>query len=214
MFRVCVGMVIGCALVGCGGLPAVPSQGGPAWLELTSEHFSVWTDADAEGARRLIRQMERFRRIMLSVAFPDAPNTGRTLVILLHDSDELIEFSSTHQARAFVHARAPLLQQSMIVLAANRGEVLPEQVAHELTHAISFAAIHNQPRWFSEGMAQFFETVQVDPDRATCDVGRQPEPQLGRGPRRSRPPLVPLSQLFAWGAITEDEAAEYNTAWW
>ena len=35
-------------LAGCGttGLHALPSQGGPAWRELESEHFTLWTNAD------------------------------------------------------------------------------------------------------------------------------------------------------------------------
>jgi hypothetical protein len=30
----------------CARFPVAPAEGGPVWTELTSEHFTVWTDAE------------------------------------------------------------------------------------------------------------------------------------------------------------------------
>lgn len=209
---VCVAVAGVCMAVACGAaVPPVPSKGGPAWTELTSEHFTVWTDAPPEQARDLVRAMEHLRQVVVGVAFPSVPAGGRMLVIALRDDDELTEFSRTHQPRAYaVPASAPVWQP-VIVLSAfsnlGRGDLTP---AHELTHAISFAVIHHQPRWLSEGMAQFFETVALGGNGPTVDVGVAPN---WRGQPQRMAHLVPVTRLFQWQDTSKHEASEYSTAW-
>ena len=59
------------ALAACRGpaVPAVPSQGGPAWIELASEHFTVWTDASRGRGVEMIREMEHLRQVVRGVGF-------------------------------------------------------------------------------------------------------------------------------------------------
>ena len=74
----------------CGGwVPALPSQGGPAWVEVQSEHFTLWTDAGAGRGTELVEQMEYLHQIVFGVAFPTWPDAGRAFAIGLRDSDEL-----------------------------------------------------------------------------------------------------------------------------
>jgi hypothetical protein len=65
--------------------PAAPRDGGPPWTELTSKHFTVWTDADPARVLELIRQIERFHHVASAIAYPTAPSSGRALVIVLED---------------------------------------------------------------------------------------------------------------------------------
>jgi hypothetical protein len=67
-------------------------------------------------------------------------------------------------------------------------------VVHEVTHAISFNAIHHQPRWFAEGLASYFETIQLNAPNQHVDVGEQPR-SLTRTIRRKG--LLNPSTLFA-----------------
>jgi hypothetical protein len=54
-------------LVACGpAIPPLPSAGGPAWLELASGHFTLWTDAGAERGRELVREMERRYQLIMT----------------------------------------------------------------------------------------------------------------------------------------------------
>src|SRR5678815_2869113 len=77
-------------LVACHGpVPPVPGKGGPAWIELTSPHFTIWTDGDPDRARQLVRKMERLRLILFHAVFPTAPAEGRDLAIVLRDDAEL-----------------------------------------------------------------------------------------------------------------------------
>jgi hypothetical protein len=199
------------AAAACGAaVPAVPGKGGPAWTELTSEHFTVWTDGDRAEVRELIQQMEQLRQVVVGVTFPWVLR-GRTLVFALRDDDELTAFSATEQPRASATmAGAPLWQPVIALSAGSHVQASDRTVAHELTHVISFAAVHHQPRWLAEGMADFFQTVQLDVDRGTADVGRAPEV---RGQPRRMAHLIPVERLFAWQEITAHEDREYSTAW-
>lgn len=203
--------VMAAVAAACGAaVPPVPGKGGPAWTELTSEHFTVWTDGDRAEVRELVQQMEQLRQVVVGVTFPWVSN-GRTLVLALRDDDELTAFSATEQPRAFaMTAGAPLWQPVIALSAGSHVQGSDRTVAHELTHVISFAAVHHQPRWLSEGMADFFQTVQLDVDRGTADVGRAPEV---RGQPMRMPHLIPVERLFAWREMTAHEGPEYSTAW-
>jgi hypothetical protein len=205
-------LAVATALAACAAaLPAVPSKGGPAWRELTSEHFTVWTDADPARARDLVREMERFRQVLVGAAFPSVPTNGRILAILLRDDDELAALSDTGQPRAFASPAVSPLWQPMIVLSARSNRVGADYtLPHELTHVISFGVIHHQPRWLAEGLAKYFETVRLDSDAAAADVGL--EPTL-RGASQPMPHVVPVAKLFGWNHISEHEEHEYVTAW-
>jgi len=205
-------LAVATALAACAAaLPAVPSKGGPAWRELTSEHFTVWTDADPERARDLVRDMERFRQVLVGAAFPSVAASGRSLAIVLRDDDELAALSGTEPPRAVASPAVSPLWQPTIVLSAQSNRVGANYaLPHELTHVISFGVIHHQPRWLAEGLAQYFETVRLDSDAATADVGL--EPTL-RGASQPMASVVPVAKVFAWNHLSEHEAHEYSTAW-
>ena len=205
-------MTVAGMLAACGAaVPPIPGKGGPAWLEVTSEHFTVWTDADRAQVRELVQQMEHLRQVVIGVAFPSVPADGRVLVVALRDDDELAAFSKTGQPRALaMTAGAPLWQPTIVLSAFSTFQTSDRTVAHELTHVISFAVVHHQPRWLAEGMAEFFETVRLDPDRGTADVGVAPE---YRGSPLRMAHLIPISKLFEWNEISEHEEREYSTAW-
>lgn len=86
---------------GCNpGYPAAPAQGGPVWTELTSEHFTVWTDGEPFRVSELIRKMEQFHHVITRVAYPTAPDSGRALAIVMRNDAELSEVNNLGEARA------------------------------------------------------------------------------------------------------------------
>lgn len=203
-------IVIALGIAACGAaIPPVHGKGGPAWRELASEHFTVWTDGDPARARELMREMEYLRRVVVGVMFPSSPASGRMLVIALRDDDELAAFSSTGEPRPFAISAHPPLRQPLIVMSvfSNR-DPSDQRLAHELTHVISFGVLHYQPRWLAEGMAQFFENVRLDADAATADVGDAPKVDIDL-----RSQLVPIAKLFKWKGLSSNEEREYRTAW-
>jgi hypothetical protein len=172
----------------------------------------VWTDGDRAEVRELVQQMEHLRQVVFGVTFPGMPD-GRTLVFALRDDDELAAFSSTEQPRAYaLLAGIPLWQPAIVLSARSQIQDSERTVAHELTHVISFAAVHYQPRWLAEGMANFFQTLRLDVDRGTADVGVPPAIR-GQPMRMRMADLLPVEHLFAWRERTAHEEREYSTAW-
>jgi hypothetical protein len=182
------------ALVACGAaVPPVPGKGGPAWNEIESEHFTLWTDAGVERGRELIRQMEYLHQVVYGVAFPGLPTDGRTFAIALRDKYEV----GAYLPDMFQAYALPLdspVGEPMLVFAADTDERDGHVVTHELTHVISFVPVRHQPVWFAEGIAQFFETVKLDTHRAVVDVG---EPLKNQVIEVRRLTLLPGDQLFA-----------------
>ncbi|MEO6772525.1 MAG: hypothetical protein ABI467_05810 [Kofleriaceae bacterium] len=189
-------------------VPELPGKGGPAWLELRSEHFTLWTDVEMGRATELARQLEYLHQVVYGVAFPGRDRSGRSLVIALRDSYEIHAYVPA-QFSAFSWPDANPLLLPVIVFAGDTNERDGHVITHELTHVISHVAIHRQPVWFAEGIAQFFETVRLDPDKAVVDVG---EPLATQVAQVRGLALVPGPRLFACTALTCRDGAFYMTS--
>src|SRR5687767_7247768 len=187
-------------------VPAVPGKGGPAWIEVQSEHFTVWSDAPRNKALALIRDLEHLRQVVLGVGFSNARMDGRSLVIALRDSEEVGAYVP-EQFTAFAFWGGALKQPGIVLPAdANDNTV----VTHEIVHVVSFGVIRNQPQWFAEGLASFFETVTVDPDRASGDVGK-PNPNTLLALRQTPP--VRSANVFACDSFACMGDMFYPTSW-
>ncbi len=174
-------------------------------MELTSEHFTVWTDAAPARVRDLLREMEHVRQATIDVLYPTAATSGRSLAIVVRNDRELIEVNNNREPRPFTVSLSPLGQPMIIMSLTASGRT----VVHELTHLVSFAAIHNQPRWLAEGMASFVETMMRDSSGTTVVLG------AGWGRYERRLGWVPIRELFRWRGM-ESAAAEqqlYHSAW-
>jgi hypothetical protein len=196
-------------LAACGGwVPPLPSKGGPAWVEVQSEHFTLWTDAGAGRGTELVEQMEYLHQIVFGVAFPAWNGEGRAFAIGLRDSNELHAYLPQMFGAVSFVADNPL-HLPVIIFAADTSERDGNVLTHELTHVISSRAIANQPVWFAEGLAKFFETTHLDPSKADVDVG-EPLPDQMRSARNEL--LLPGDQLFACKRMECRDHRFYTTA--
>jgi hypothetical protein len=204
---VLVASAVGCHAHGP-ALPAIPGKGGPAWIEIQSEHFTLWTDGPRDRAQRLIRQMEHLRQVVLGTGFTSANAEGRSLVLALRDAEEVGVFVPP-QFAAFASSGGAA-RQGVIILPSDAQDDNAPLITHELTHVISYNVIHHQPSWFAEGMANFFATVNLDPDTAAGDIG-QPLDYIVRELKTTAP-----THAAAMFACTEHACMDdmfYATAW-
>jgi hypothetical protein len=179
-------------LVACGpAIPPLPSRGGPAWLELKSEHFTVWTDATAERGHELVREMEHRRQIIMR-AMNNVRSKATSFVIALRDAREVAAYLPKQFIALAWNAENPTGQPGIVVPANNNDR--DHIVSHELTHVISYGSIANQPHWLSEGIATYFEMADLDSDETSVKIGmpRDDRARLLRG----SPPLS-VAELFA-----------------
>jgi hypothetical protein len=125
----------------------------------------------------------------------------------MRNNAELAEVNNLGEARAMTHTAGAPLWQPIVLLSLTDTE--ERTMAHELTHLVSFAVIHHQPRWLSEGMAAYFESAQLAPDGTVVTLGVAPA-RYG-----SILPSVPIAMLFDWGRLASRtvERPLYQTAW-
>jgi hypothetical protein len=195
-------------LVACGpAIPPLPSRGGPAWLEVASEHFTLWTDAEAERGRELVREMERRRQLVMT-AMNHAPSRARSFVIALRDAREVAAYLPNQFLAVAWPAQNPT-ERPGILLAANEDD-REHVVNHELTHVISFGIIKNQPHWFAEGIATYFEMADLESDKASVQIGIPREDRLEI--LQQFPPLS-AAKLFACKDSRCMDDRFYATSW-
>lgn len=193
-------------LAACGpAIPPLPSKGGPAWREFTSEHFTLWTNTSPARARELMREMEDLRHVVIGIGFRGG-GAGRVLVVALRDEDETRAFMPG-DFKAIASDANSHIHQPLIMMPA---DTYDEVVAHELTHTISMTVIRNQPRWFAEGLAKYFETIQIDRERGTVDLGRAP---TYRGEPMVMSRLMALRELVACTELACADRHFYAGAW-
>ncbi len=190
-------------------VPALPSAGGPAWVELTSQHFVLWTDAPAARGRELVRDLEDRRQVVLGVALHGAESKARILAIALRDADEVGAFVPP-QFVAYAWGTPNPVRMPVIVLAADTPQRSVHIVTHELTHAITFPILPHQPHWFAEGLAGYFATAKISANRDRAEVG-QPLDYIAARLRDGH--HTPSAELFACAAFACMDDMFYASTW-
>jgi uncharacterized protein DUF1570 len=195
-------------MVACGPvIPPLPSRGGPSWLEVQSEHFTLWTDAPAKRGHELMHELE-LRRQLLVTAMSHAPSKVKAFAIALDGARETSEYLPGQAIAAAWSAQDPTRQPG-ILLAANSDDS-EHVLSHELTHVISFGIVWNQPHWLAEGIATYFEMVDLDFDERSVQIGL-PREDRAATLRELRP--VSAARLFACQEPGCMDQRFYATSW-
>ncbi len=160
------------AALGCATLPPCPAKGGPAWTEVTTPHFSIRTDLDADDAGELARQLEETRAALMTLAWPNAADPP--------DRWDVVAFASQRELSPFVADQVGGYWRSAppfpptISLGGVDSFAGTSTVAHEMAHELSRRFLPVQPPWFAEGLATFFETLTYDRSARIAHAGVPP----------------------------------------
>jgi hypothetical protein len=151
--------------------------------------------------------MERRRQVIMT-AMNHAPSTATSLVIALDGKREVAAYLPVQFAAAAWRSDPPIYQPGILLAAT--GEDNDHIVSHELAHVISHAIIRSQPAWLTEGLAVYFEMVDLDHDVSSVQIG------IPRGDRsallRQSPPL-PVATLFGCAEVRCRDDLFYATSW-
>jgi hypothetical protein len=169
--------VAACLAMGCiapASLPKTPAAGGPAWQELTTEHFVIDTDLEPGEAKVVAHQLENLRKIMAETVFGGPPPAGPRARVLALRRDEYGHFD---RKNAGVFVSSALFQSLLVTSPGGEWSTFEADVRkHELGHYVSSLYVDSrlQPRWFAEGLADYVETIRYDEATGAVEIGHHP----------------------------------------
>ncbi|AKQ67658.1 TPR domain protein [Myxococcus hansupus] len=203
-------------LSGCTSTRALcPLEGGRPWVEVRSPHFSVRTNLDTPTAEAAAQELEMLRQGLLQAWGGNFDPPGTVDIILLHNRSALEEFTNIR-----IEGFSTRTEDGPLLVLAGHAYALTEATAdvttqaHELTHYLSELALVRQPRWLSEGLAGYLETIALRPERREVILGRLHDAfytQVSRHGWRT------LDELWEWerkGMLSTAESRQYYASSW
>ena len=190
---------------GCLGprLARCPADGGSPWRALESEHFSLKTDLPSPEAHEAIAYLERMRAALLAAAWPEAHDRPmeKVTVYVLGKSQDFENLFPSQLGGLYSRNNGELsifIHGSPATWSARGDGNSLSTVKHELAHYLSAYFLIRQPRWLSEGLAGFLQTLELSEDGKTATVGR-PYPQAAEW-MDYQLQLVRNRQVLSWSA--------------
>ena len=167
----------------------------PVWIQVTTPHFTVITDAGEKQARHVAGQFERMQTAFQKLVPGVQSDPGSPIVVLavknrkdfqtLEPADYL-KRGSLDLAGLFMQSN----DRNYILLRLDTQEEHPyATVYHEYTHYITRHA--NLPVWLNEGIAEFYQNTDID----THEI-RFGQPNAGDIQLLQSQSLIPLAALF------------------
>jgi len=148
------------------------------WREIRGPHVMLRTDLGSAAAKEAAQAVERFRAQIIAAAWPRAalPAADRVEVTVFGNGLDFEHHFGRNVAGVFFHDVPPFaVMYGHPEKWEHRGSLAtPETTSilrHELVHHLAASIYRRQPRWFSEGLAQFLETVRTGEDGKTVVIG-------------------------------------------
>lgn len=173
------------------------------WQRLTTEHFELSTDLAEEDAIRASKMLEHTRTALLTAAWSKEAGTRATarasVIVLASDLD-----FERYAGRRYTGFYANVVRPTLFLYGAPerwekrahlRDDATTSVFRHELVHRLAAGIYGRQPRWFSEGLAQFLETIVISEDQTTATIGR-PNMMAMRKYRAVR--SISVADALAW----------------
>ncbi len=181
----------------------------PKWIRVSSDHFSVLTDADEKHGREAVVRLEQMRSVFGQLLFRRKLNMSEPLeVIALRTEKEYADVAPARQASSPGFFIAGPDRDFMVL---NLFE--PDSwraVSHEFAHYfLNYNYPPTQP-WFDEGFAEYFSSIHLDNNQAA--FGSDPElgatwdeDVLGNQSQKRNPPKSLTEMLTApvWLSIPD-----------
>lgn len=196
------------------------------WHEYETKHFLVRTDLPRGKAEVLLQRLETLHLLELkAMVGEEVEIPGRLLVVALSDNATFRALSDAPDlAGFFTYSR---FGEPTIVFPVDGFTADPELIAHEMAHYLSWYIYPRQPRWFSEGLAQFYQTIasyhesSTVPERGSHIVRAASTGGIGLVGYRSDgvagqlfwATQVPVAHLLGWNGV-EDQTRTGRDHFW
>lgn len=139
----------------------------PQWVQVSSPHFSLYTDAGEKKGRHLLDQFERMRWVFRTL-FPNVNDPVSPIVVFATRDQQGFQAlePAVYLAKGQIKLGGLFLktqdQNYVLVRLDVENEEHPFAIVyHEYTHFEFSGAMGYMPLWLNEGLAQFFENSEI-----------------------------------------------------
>ena len=167
------------------------------WTRLQSANFTFIGDAPERDIRRVARQLEQFREVMLR-ALPPRPGSppAPAVVIVFANKRSFDPFRPMFQGKpvevgGFFRGGGDL---NHIAINNGLGDFAVRTVFHEYSHLLVGSTLGVAPAWVNEGIAELYETFEERNGGKSAVLGMAPAQHVLE--LRSRA-FIPLAELMA-----------------
>lgn len=174
------------------------------WISLRSPHFEAVSNAGEGRSRRLLNELEQFRRAFVKIFSLQNPDQVPVRVILFKNDGSFKPFKPLHDGKPANVAGFFQQGQDYDFIALDAGRSSDQSlrtIFHEYIHLLTRNTPYPWPLWLREGIAEFYSTYQVRGSEVTLGA---PIPHHVDLLRRRTP--FSLEELFQIGY----DSVEYN----
>jgi tetratricopeptide (TPR) repeat protein len=202
-------------LAACSTRPAETARG--RWYEARSGHFQVWTDADAETARSLAVDLERFRQVMMAETTAEDHAAAPPLRVFVarsrHSFASLTAggrlagsvvtglFVGTSSGNFAIVDGSPTGGREAL------GAGIRSILFHEYAHYVMAANGARVPSWYNEGFAEYMATTAFRED-GSYSVGCPPRYRTAWSRHRA---WVPMETVLSADSVTS--VGQHDRRW-
>jgi tetratricopeptide (TPR) repeat protein len=163
---------------------SAPPKTSRDWKRLRSANFAAVGNASESVLREAVTRLEGFRLTLLG-QFPrlQLDSAVPTLMVVFKDDTSFSRFKPRDDRGRRLEGVAgyflALPDVNYIALGtAYDGEMTFELVFHEYTHYLLYRNVRRLPTWLSEGLAEFYSTIELDLSQGRTIVGRPPDQRV------------------------------------
>ena len=196
---------------------AAPHADAGPWVRVQSAHFTVSGNVGEKQAREVATRLEQFREILVRI-FPGARLAVRPLFVVAFDSEK----SFTPYKPLYDGKPAPVAgyftwnsDGSCVTLQLDRGEESYPIIFHEYAHLFLTQTSRQLPSWMSEGVAEYYSTVELVDRGQRANIGK---PVLNHRRRLEQRfmglrELLSVTQASKMWSNRDDAALFYAESW-
>jgi hypothetical protein len=168
--QIAVGLHVVAALVANAGCTRTIADRGTGWWRVTSEHVRLSTDLDRERAVTAGWALEDLHRAVLA-SFPPCDVADRVEpieVTMIARQDEYAAIA--RHGDAMFRSSQPGFVALPSMLVTRPGTYANGPYVHWLVHRLVAACHPSAPPWVQEGLARYFETLEVEGDELIVGI--------------------------------------------
>jgi tetratricopeptide (TPR) repeat protein len=203
-------------VLGCFSLLLVAPTANAEWLEVSSDHFVIYSEQNEALTKRFAERLERFHAAMAFVFSkpPSRPGPSNRVTVYVVSSTakvrDVVGTSNRFLAGVYIpRAGASVALIPKLRNASNFDPLGETTLYHEYAHHFMIATLTARafPRWFTEGFAEFFSSVQFKEDGSVV-LGA---PSNSRAAEIWTETRVPLRTLLSFDGTAKNAKPGYNS---